>query len=285
MREAMLRRSDGSYVLPRETVNRDVRSPLLILSALLFLGAVVFAVPVMLQSFDRAVLDQFLVDLRVGYMVDEGAQRSWLIVFVLTRVLALAAPLAVVIGLLLLLAASFARPAAPMPRWGLSYFSAVTRGFRVILWVVSGLLATIFLFRSIRYIALNVNQPGGVIFISAMLLPELVLGAVVAIVMFLTIKGTKGAIHTVDNLQYNLITGKCESYGLAVGAVILLALTGVAAIVLCVISTGLVERLAFGLAGGADLLLATWLQCYRRKNGRRALEAFRLEKSQRSNIA
>jgi hypothetical protein len=159
------------------------------------------------------------------------------------------------------------------------YFSGLTKVVRVILCVVSVLLAVLFVIRLIVYLVVNGAQIGGVLFIFAMLLPELVFAAVVAIILYLAIRAVKSAELTADNVRLNALSGKCESYGLKSGTVWLTVMMGVAAIVLLVINRGnQAAAVCFALAALGDFLLAVWLIWYRKKNGQRALSKFRTEK-------
>lgn len=264
--------------ISRERINRDFRSPLLILAVICSLGAVVFAVPGVLRVFDTDVTNRFLLGLHLDY-IDSGAQRSWLFAKRLVSVLALVVPLLTSVGLLLTVCASFCRKSGSFPAWGLKYFSGLTRAVRIVLHVVSVLLALWFVIRAVVYLVVNGSQIGGVLFIYAMLLPELVFAAVVAIILYLTIRAVKSAELTADNVRLNALSGKCESYGLKSGTVWLAAMMGIAAIVLLVINRKEQAAVAcFGMAALGDLLLAVWLIWYRGEIGQRALSKFRTKK-------
>ncbi len=259
----------------REQINRDLRSPLLVLAAVFCLGSAVFAVPGVWQLFDMDTTNEFLLYLSLDY-IDGRAQQSWLFVKRMVNILALIVPLLTAVGLLISISASVCRREGRFPAWGVKYFSGLTRVVRVILCVVSVLLALLFAFRVAFYSIVNGVQIGGVLFIFAMLLPELVFAAVVAIILYLTIRAMKSAELTADNVRLNALSGKCESYGLKAGTVWLVAMMGVAAVVLLVIQR--MEQAAvvcFALAALGDFLLAGWLLWYRRKNGQRALLKFR----------
>ncbi len=258
----------------REMINRDIRSPFLILSAVFCLAAVVCAVPGITLLFDQEASELYQIFLGLDY-IDSSAQQSWLFVRGLVKVLALIVPLLIGIGLWLLIVATFVRRAGKLPMWGLTYFAGGAKVFRIVVYVVGVFLAGLFIFRALRYIIVNGAEIGGVLFIFAMLLPECVFLAVVAIIFVLTMRCLKSVISTLDTIRLNVLTGENESYGLTPGAVWFIAMVGVAAIVLCIISEEMIAMIGFGLSALADLLLAAWLQQYRRKIGRRALEKFR----------
>lgn len=268
---------EGSAV-SREIVNRDFRSPFLFLGAFCCFAAVVCAMPGIGILFDKEAAELYQIFLSLDY-IDTSAQQSWLFVRGLVNVLALVVPLLIGIGLCLLIAATFAQRTKKLPMWGLGYFSVSAKIFQIIVCVVGIFLAVLFVFRALRYLIVNGAQIGGVLFIFAMLLPECVFLAVVTIIFVLTLRGMKSVINTLDTLRLNALTGRNESYGLTSGAVWLIAMVGVAAVVLGVISEELSGKLCFGFAALADFLLAVWLVCYRKKNGKRALEQFRQEKS------
>lgn len=264
--------------ISRERINRDLRSPLLILAAMLFLGAAVFAVPGVGQLLDPEATGQFLLYLSLDY-IDEGAQLSWLIVKCLVNGLALLVPMLTAVGLVVTIVASFCRKENSFPSWGVNYFSGLTKVVRVILNVVSVLLALLFVIRAMFYIVVNGSKIGGFLFIFAMLLPELVFAAVVTIILYLTIRAVKSAELTADNIRLNALSGKCESYGLKSGTVWLVAMMGVAAIALLVINREeQAAAVCFALTVLGDFLLAAWLVWYRKKNGQRALLKFRTGK-------
>ena len=274
----MLDKNADRHDLSREILNRDIRSPLFVLSAVFSVAAVFLAIPGIILLFDQEAAELYQVFLGLDY-IDESAQQSWLFVRNLINMLALLVPLLMAVGLWISIAATYCQQDSAMPMWGFNYFSFAARAARVVVCITGILLAALFVFRAVRYIVINAAQIGGLLFIFAMLLPECVFAAVVAIIIVLTFRCLGSAIHTVDNIQLNFLTGKSESYGLTIGAVWLLAMMGVAAVVLCAISEGgVAARLCFGFAAAADFLLAAWLQWYRKKNGKRALARFRLEK-------
>lgn len=263
-------------VSSRSMINRDFRAPCLVFAAVLCVAAVIFARPGIAALFDRDAAELYRALLSLDY-IDDSAQKSWMFVRGLIRVLALVVPLLTGVGLWLLLIATFVRPSGKFPVWGLEYFSRSARIVRVIVYAVGILLGVLFLARATAYIVINGAQIGGILFIFAMLLPECVFLAVVVILFVLVLRGIRSAIDTADTILLNVLTGKNESYGLTVGAVWLIAMMGIAAAVLCVSSEDIYAALCFGCAGLADFLLAIWLICYRRENGRKALERFRSE--------
>ena len=264
--------------ISRKRINRDLRSPFLILAAICCLGAASFAVPGVGQLFNLEATDTFLLYLSLDY-IDGSAQLSWLFVKRLVNVLALIVPLLTAVGLLITIIATFCRREGCFPAWGVKYFSGLTRVVRVILYIVSILLALLFVARAVFYMVVNGAQIGGFLFIFAMLLPELIFAAVVTIILYLTVRAVKSAELTADNIRLNALSGKCESYGLKSGTVWLVTMMGMAAIVLLVINRE--EQAAvvcYALAALGDFLLAVWLLWYRRKNGQRALSKFRSNK-------
>ena len=269
--------------ISRGIVNRDFRSPFLFLSAVLCIAASICSIPGIGILFDKEAAELYQIFLSLDY-IDTSAQQSWLFVRGLINVLALAVPLLIGIGLCLLIAATFAHPAKKLPMWGLGYFSVSAKLFRIVVYVVGILLAVLFVFRALRYMIVNGAQIGGVLFIFAMLLPECVFLAVVAIIFVLTLRCMKSVINTLDTLRLNALTGGHESYGLTSGAVWLIAMIGVSAVVLGIISEDRSGRLCFGFAALADFLLAVWLVCYRKKNGKRALAQFRKDRSGSGDI-
>lgn len=274
---------DG-YRVSREMIEKDVRSPFLILSAVFCAAAAVCSIPGIILLFDGEAAELYQLFLSLDY-IDESAQGSWLFVRNLTNVLALAVPLLMGIGLWLTVISTFAGAGERLPMWGIKYFSVTARLTRIIVCVTGVLLAIAFLLRAVRYVLLNAFQIGGVLFIFAMLLPECVFLAVVAVIIVVTLQCLKSAVHTVDTIQLNFLTGRNESYGLTAGAVWLLAMLGVGAVVLCVVNRdGMAAVLCFSFAAAADFFLAVWLQCYRKKTGRRALAAYRREKEQTKRI-
>lgn len=267
----------------REIVNRDFRSPLLFLSAILCIASAVCAIPGICVLFDKEAAELYQIFLSLDY-IDSSAQQSWLFVRGLVRVLALLVPLLIGIGLCLLVASTFAQQKNKLPMWGLGYFSAGAKIFRIIVCVVGMLLAVLFVLRATIYLIVNGSQIGGILFIFAMLLPECVFLSVVAIIFVLTLQCMKSVINTLDTLKLNVLTGRSESYGLTSGAVWLIAMIGVAAVVLGVTSEEISGKLCFGFSALADFLLAVWLICYRKKNGRRALAQFRRDKLRSEGI-
>lgn len=260
----------------RGIINRDFRAPCLAFAAVLCVAAVIFALPGIVALFDRNAAELYRVLLSLDY-IDDSAQRSWMFVRGLIRVLALVVPLLIGVGLWLLLIATFVRPSGKFPVWGLEYFSRGARIARGIIYAVGILLGVVFLIRATAYIIINGAQIGGILFIFAMLLPECIFLAVVVIIFVLVLRGMRSAIDTTDTILLNVLTERNESYGLTVGAVWLIAMMGVAATVLCVSSEDIYAVLCFGCTGLADFLLTIWLICYRRENGRRALDRFRSE--------
>lgn len=263
-------------VSSRSMINRDFRAPCLVFAAVLCVAAVIFALPGIVALFDRDAAELYRVLLSLDY-IDDSAQNSWMFVRGLIRVLALVVPFLTGVGLWLLLIATFVRPSGKFPVWGLEYFSRGARIARAIIYAAGILLGVLFLIRATVYIMINGAQIGGILFIFAMLLPECILLAVVVIIFVLVLRGVRSAIGTADTILLNVLTERNESYGLTVGAVWLIALMGIAATVLCVSSEDIYAALCFGCAGLADFLLAIWLICYRRKNGRRALDRLRSE--------
>lgn len=260
----------------RGIINRDFRAPCLAFAAVLCVAAVIFSLPGIVALFDRDAAELYRVLLSLDY-IDDSAQRSWMFVRGLIRVLALVVPFLIGVGLWLLLIATFVRPSGKFPVWGLEYFSRGARIARGIIYAVGILLGVVFLIRATAYIIINGAQIGGILFIFAMLLPECIFLAVVVIIFVLVLRGMRSAINTADTILLNVLTERNESYGLTVGAVWLIAMMGVAATVLCVSSEDIYAALCFGCTGLADFLLTIWLICYRRENGRRALDRFRSE--------
>jgi hypothetical protein len=242
------------------------------------MAAVICSVPGIVLLFDREAATLYQAFMSLDY-IDDSAQQSWLFVRGLVNVLALLVPFIIGIGLIALICSTFARPTDKLPLWGINFFSAGTKIFRIIAYAVGLVLALVFVFRAFRYIMINGAQTGGILFIFAMLLPECVFLAVVAIVFALMFRCLKSVSLTVDTLQLNILTGKHESYGLTPGAVWLITMIGVAACVLCATGEGMASKLCFGCSALADFLLAIWLLSYRKKNGKRALEQFRQEKT------
>lgn len=262
----------------RKMINRDFRSPLLILSAILCIAAVVCSIPGIALLFDRETTTLYQAFMSLDY-IDDSAQQSWLFVRGLVNVLAMLVPLIIGIGLIAMICSTFARPAEKLPLWGINFFSAGAKIFRIVAYAVGVILAIMFVFRALRYIIINGAQTGGILFIFAMLLPECVFLAVVAIIFALMFRCLKSVSLTVDTLQLNILTGKHESYGLTPGAVWLIVMIGAAACVLCVTGEEMAAKLCFGCSALADFSLAIWLLGYRKKNGKRALEQFRQEKT------
>ena len=262
----------------REQINRDLRSPFLILAAIFFLAAVGFAVPGILTLLDPDITYEFLLGLSLDY-IDSSAQLSWLFVRCLVSSLAFMVPLLIAVGLVITISGTFCGKGSSFPACGVKYFSGLSRVVRVILYVVSVLLALLFVIRVVRYLVVNGAQIGGVVFIFAMLLPERIFAAVVAIILYLTIRAVKSAELTADNVRLNVLSGKSESYGLKSGTVWLVVIMGIAAIALMMIHRE--EQAAvvcFALSALGDFLLAAWLIWYRKKNGQRALAKFRTGK-------
>ena len=267
----------GNHSDFRKIADKDFRSPLLILSAILCISAAIYAVPGIILLFDREAAELYQAFMSLDY-IDESAQMSWLFVRGLINVLALIVPLLIGVGLALLIASTFFSPMEKLPMWGLNYFYKAAKVFQIFAHITGVLLAVLFVVRALRYMIINGAYNGGILFIFAMLLPECVFLTVVAIIFVMLFRCMKSVILTLDTLQLNVLTGKNESYGLTSGAVWLIAVIGVAACVLCVMGEGIEAKLCFGFSALADFLLSIWLLSYRRKNGKRALEQFRRDK-------
>lgn len=260
----------------RKNFKRDFRAPCLILSAILCFVATAFSVPGIIELFDREKIELMKALMELDY-IDQSAQQSWLFVRGLVNILALIVPLLIGLGLILLLIATFVAKTSRPPVWGFGYFSAAAKIFRILSFVIAGALIVLFLFRALRYIFMNGAYNGGVLFIFAMLLPECVFLAVVAIIFVLLFRCLNSVSLTLDTIQLNVLTGRNESYGLTSGAVWLIAMMGVASCVLYVIGEEISAKICYACAAVAYFSLAVWLLCYKKRNGKRALEQFRKE--------
>lgn len=260
----------------RKNFNRDFRAPLLILSVILCFGSATFSVPGIIELFNREKTELMQALMGLDY-IDQSAQQSWLFVRGLVNVLGLIVPLLIGFGLMFLFLSTFAEKSKKPPTWGLRYFSAVTKILHKSAYVIAGMLMILFLFRVIRYIIVNGAYNGGVLFIFAMLLPECVFLAVTAIIFVFLFRCLNSVTLTLDTIQLNILTGSNESYGLTSGAVWLIAMMGVASCALHIIGENTSAKICFACSALADFLLASWLICYKKRNGKRALERFRRE--------
>jgi len=264
-------------VVSWEMICRDRRSPILIVALILFLASICFSLPGVVKMFDEEASIRFMLLLGVDY-IDAGAALSWLIVRNLISSLGLIVPLLMSVGIILTLLSSGTKR-DPVPMWGLEYFHMMAKISRVVLWVVMGLLALLFVFRAVRYMIINGSQIGGILFIFAMLLPECVFACVVAIALALFTWGIYGMVHTLDNIRLNCLTGRPECYGLKGSAAFLMVLTAIAAAVLCGVNwSEWWTAVCFGCSAAAHVFMAIWLHWYRRKTAARALEQYRADR-------
>ena len=265
--------------IPNSVLISDLRSPLLVISALFLTAAVAFSLPGIIALWDREHSEYVLAILALDY-VDSAICHTWLNVWRLIQILILVLPLPTAVGLWLCVVDARCKDEdRPMPPLSVRYFSRMVTVVRVVLWVVSLILAAVFLFRFIRYIVVNAPTLGGILFILLMLLLEGIFGAVTAVFLVIVIRCMNGVVEMMDTIRYNMTLGTCESYGLGAAPSALLILLGVAAIALCVIARGYIFPMLSCICFAAgQFLLACWIHGYRRRNGNRAIETIRSKK-------
>lgn len=271
--------NDRANKIPNSVLLSDLRSPLLVIAALLLNAAVALAIPGVAALFNQQRTEYVLAILALDY-VDPAICHTWLNIWRLIQILLLVLPLPAAVGLWMCVSDACCRDEErAVPPLSVRYFSGMVRVTRVVLWVISLLLAAVFLFRFVRYIVINAPTLGGILFILLMLLLEGIFGAVVAVFLVIVLRCMNGVVNMMDTIRYNMTLGTCESYGLGAAPSALLILLGVAAIVLCVIANGyilpMLSCIAFALG---QFLMACWIRGYRRRNGNRAIETLRSQK-------
>lgn len=268
---SMLSCHNGVPAIDRETVTRDVRSPLLICAAVLLTAAALLAIPGLISPFTKAGREAFFLKLIIAE-VDEGTYGEWFFLHCFTYVLAFVGPLLSAVGLWITTLAAKKSPAA-----GARYFVGLARFYHGFSWAATVALGALFLIRVILYFLKEAFQVGGFLFIAAMLLPELVFAAVVAIVAVTAVRWTKSAIHTAENIRYNLLSGQCRSYSMNGSTAAAFILTGVFAFAIALLHWGwIVPMLAFGLTFAGNLLAGIWIRRYQQRTDRRIFAAQRM---------
>lgn len=257
--------------LSREQILRDLRSPLLICAAVLFTAAALAAAPGLKQVFTAEGRDAFYLQLLIGD-IDPAAWAEWFVLYGFVYTVGFLGPLLLCIGLWITLFTAARRPAA-----GPGFFRVLAWVYHVFSWAAALSLGGLFLLRVTLYVLKEAPRTGGFLFISAMLLPELVFAALAAIVVITAVRWTKKALHTAENLRYNVLSEQCRSYSMHGAAAAAFFLTGVFALAIALLHWGQhLPMAAFGLTFAGDLLAGIWLQRYRRITDRRIFAARRM---------
>lgn len=237
------------------------RSPLLVLAAVCFTAAAVFALPAVMDLFDAEAMGALLYRIARSGVVDRGAQRFWLIVYCCLDILSLICAGAMALSLWLTCIPNRDGEASSAGLTLLIYAAKVML-YAVI--ALALLLIVLYVYNVLRYIIRVKDLRDNVLLIAGMVASEGLLGTVAVIALSFVMAFLRKADTTLVSVQYTVITGKPDPRNISVFVPVMLVVFSAVAVKLAVDNMGdTCSVLKYLLAAVGNVLTGAFLYRYK----------------------
>lgn len=199
---------------------RDIlRSPLLYFAAVFFAAASVAAAVDFLGYLHQDAITELLYALFKRGIFDSAARKAWVVIYICLDALCIVLPAIVSAGIWLTVSSRDG-----LSSRGCKFLIAACKVLLRAIYCFCAVLAVIFVYKSVAYIAKSIPDDMNVMLISSMIFSEGLMGATAAIIFAAIIVFLRKADVSLVSFQYTILTGKADPRSISLYAAIFLCI-------------------------------------------------------------